>query len=126
MSIFLAQLWSVYLLVVGVAIMMNFKNFLRAAQEIVDSAALMLVTGAVTLILGLIMVMVHNVWVLDWRLLITLLAWLTLAKGIIRLIFPGISEKIIKWMTNPKALRIAAGFSMVLGLYLSYIAYWWW
>ena len=34
------------------------------------------------------MVLVHNVWVADWRIVITLLAWLTLIKGIVRLNLP--------------------------------------
>lgn len=45
-------------------------------------------TGYITLLLGLVTVVAHNVWVADWRVAITILGWVTLFKGIEKIGFP--------------------------------------
>ena len=51
-------------------------------------------TGYITFLLGLITVTLHNVWVFDWRLAITILGWTTLLKGIEKIAFPNRVNKI--------------------------------
>lgn len=45
-------------------------------------------TGYISLLMGLVTVILHNIWVLDWRLAITTLGWGTLVKGIMKIGFP--------------------------------------
>jgi hypothetical protein len=45
-------------------------------------------TGYITFLLGLITVVLHNIWVADWRVAITILGWTTLFKGITKIGFP--------------------------------------
>lgn len=51
-------------------------------------------TGYITFLLGLITVTLHNVWVADWRLAITILGWTTLLKGVEKIAFPNRVNKI--------------------------------
>ena len=51
-------------------------------------------TGYITFLLGLITVTLHNIWVFDWRLTITILGWTTLLKGIEKIAFPDRVNKI--------------------------------
>jgi len=125
MSIFLAQVWGLYLLVMGVGILINTKSYKRAAEEIVKSPAMMMITGAMALMLGLVLIVVHTVIFLDWRLIITLLGWLTLYKGVMRVIFPDTSTKMLKKMLTVKALKISAVVSIVLGIFLSFVGFYW-
>jgi len=48
-------------------------------------------------------VVLHNVWVWDWRVTITILGWLTLIKGILKI---GFSEFIHKQAHHFKAHQI--------------------
>ncbi|HAK53772.1 MAG TPA: hypothetical protein DCM54_17980 [Gammaproteobacteria bacterium] len=50
--------------------------------EMTDDKAFVISTGYITLLLGLVTVIAHNVWVADWRVIITVLGWTTLIKGI--------------------------------------------
>ena len=45
-------------------------------------------TGYITFLLGLITVVLHNIWAVDWRVAITILGWTTLLKGIEKIGFP--------------------------------------
>lgn len=49
---------------------------------------LLLVLVIITLIMGLVTVILYNLWVKDWRVLITILGWSTLIKGISKIRFP--------------------------------------
>ena len=124
-SIFLAQVWGLYLLVMGIGILINAKAYKRAAEEIVKSPAMMLFSGAMALMLGIVLIVAHTVLIFDWRLLVTLLGWLTLYKGVMRIIFPESSVRILKKMLTIQALRITSIASIVLGLFLSFIGFYW-
>ena len=53
-----------------------------------ENKAFVISTGYITYLMGLVTVILHNFWVLDWRVAITILAWSTLIKGIIKIGFP--------------------------------------
>ena len=52
------------------------------------SPALIFISGLFTLAAGLAIVLNHNVWTADWRVLITLLGWLGIIGGLIRILLP--------------------------------------
>lgn len=63
-------------------------GFLRRVIGYTEDKAVTISTGYITFLLGLITVVLHNVWVSDWRVSITLLGWVTLFKGIEKIGFP--------------------------------------
>jgi hypothetical protein len=81
-------------------------------------------SGFIALILGLLIVVSHNVWVLDWRLLITLFGWFGVIKGIIRITFTEFSvkhgEKLLK---NDSSYYTAFGLNFILGLVLTFYGF---
>jgi hypothetical protein len=86
-SIFLAKLIGPFLAVCGVALIFNADAFRIIGGEIVKSPALIYIAGVLALITGLVIVNTHNEWTADWRLVITLLGWLCVVAGVIRLVF---------------------------------------
>ena len=84
----------------------------------------MFVTGYFTLIIGLLMVVSHNIWQWDWRVVITLLAWLTLFKGLSIIIFPQFLDKTtILFLKNTYLQYIASYIDFVLGMLLCYFGF---
>ena len=55
------------------------------AGEFLESHALIFLAGLITLPAGLAIVLTHNVWTADWRVVITILGWLCVIGGIIRI-----------------------------------------
>src|SRR4030066_757137 len=57
-------------------------------KEFIGSRALIFITGALALVAGLAVVNAHNLWVPDWRVIVTVLGWLLILRGIMNLVFP--------------------------------------
>ena len=49
---------------------------------------LIYLSGMLTLTVGLAIVLSHNVWVGDWRLIITIFGWLGVGGGVFRILWP--------------------------------------
>ncbi|HLL27079.1 MAG TPA: hypothetical protein VKT73_05450 [Xanthobacteraceae bacterium] len=91
-SIFLAKLIGPFLAVCGVAMIFNTDAFRVIGEEIIKSPAFIYFAGLFALVAGLAIVNTHNEWVVDWRVTITLLGWLCLIAGVVRLVFPRFVE----------------------------------
>lgn len=91
-SHYLAILWGVTLAVVSLALLKDPKRLETFLAE-KKNGMVMFFWGVVTFVIGLAMVLVHNVWVLDWPVVITLLGWLTVLKGLDLLFLPERMEK---------------------------------
>src|ERR1700681_1263899 len=87
-SIFLAKVLGPLLLVVGGALLVNRKDLDALAQELLRSRLLLFLFGLIDLAIGLAIVLTHNVWVADWRVIITLLRLLLMVRGAIRMLIP--------------------------------------
>jgi hypothetical protein len=83
-----------------------------------------IILGMFALLAGLAIVNAHNLWVSDWRVIITILGWLAIARGALSLLFPnkmyGIGETILASRSGP---MIGAVIVLVLGGILSWMGY---
>ncbi len=86
-SIYLARFWGSLFIILG--LMSIGAKLLGRIIEYTEDKTITVSTGYITFLLGLITVTLHNIWVLDWRLSITVLGWVTLIKGIEKIGFPG-------------------------------------
>jgi len=80
-SVFLARLLGPLLLLPGVGLLVNPRAFRTMASEVVGSITLVYLFGLIDFTAGLAIVLVHNVWTVNWRVLITLIGWLLLIRG---------------------------------------------
>ena len=123
-SIFLAKLLGPILLVAGIAMLVNRKELDALAQEILRSRVLFFLLGLIDLAIGLAIVLTHNVWVADWRLVITLLGWLLMVRGAVRMLIPDQIKPLgTKLLRNPNVVTGSLAVPIVLGLVLSYFGY---
>src|SRR5262249_4542564 len=56
--------------------------------------ALIFITGVLALLAGLAIVNAHNLWVPDSRLVVTVLGWLFILRGIMNLVSPAVVQTI--------------------------------
>jgi hypothetical protein len=123
-SIFLARLLGPLMVIVGAGILINPKPFRTIAGEVVRSLTLVYLFGFFDLVAGLAIVLTHNVWVLNWRVLITLIGWLMLIRGAVRVLAPetvmGYAAKV---MRNKRVIPASGAVVGLLGLVLCYFGY---
>jgi hypothetical protein len=87
-SLFLAKVMGLFLLIVSVILLVNFHKFPKLVKDFAKNSLLIFISGFPALLLGLLIVLNHNIWVNDPRVIITILGWLILVKGVLRLSMP--------------------------------------
>ncbi|MGE3066773.1 MAG: hypothetical protein AB7K67_14375 [Hyphomicrobiaceae bacterium] len=123
-SQFLARLIGPVMFVLGASMVINARIYTEMAAEFVASRALVYLAGAIALTAGLSIVLNHNVWVADWRILITLLGWLATIAGIFRLLFPDTVRSMGRTMfTSEKPVFITGIVWIALGAILAIAGY---
>ena len=80
--------------------------------------------GVLALLAGLAIVNAHNLWVSDWRVIITVVGWLAIIRGVLSLLFPAKMHTIGETITaNTSGPVITALIFLVVGAILSWMGY---
>jgi hypothetical protein len=123
-SKFLSKVIGIYLIIISIAMLINMPQFITQVNILIHDSGNMFVTGFFTLILGILMVVSHNLWRWDWRLVITIIAWLTFLKGASIIIYPQfIAKTTILFMQDMNIAFITAGLDLCLGILLTYFGF---
>jgi hypothetical protein len=94
------------------------------AREFLNSRALIYLSGFITLLLGLLVVVFHNVWVAGWPVIVTIFGWIMVAAGIARMTIPDRLTKLGERMiASAPFLTGAAILYLALGALLSFFGY---
>jgi hypothetical protein len=116
-SVFLARLIGPVMLVIGLAVFANQRAFRELAQEFLASRALMFLSGLIIMPAGLAIVLTHNIWAVDGRVMITMFGWTNLIGGAIRLIAPAyVMATGLAMLKRDYFIPIAAAIWVVTGL----------
>lgn len=124
LTLFLAKVIGWYFVIISLYMLCCQQAVKAIVTDILGQRALMFFIAILTVILGLLLVLSHNIWILGWPVIITVIAWMVLLGGIFRLINPESLTRIAQWwLRNPAYLIIAAVVYLLIGLYLLYRAY---
>src|SRR3979490_450704 len=80
-SAFIARLIGPVMLVIGLAVFANHRALRELAEEFLASRALIFLSGLLIMPVGLAIVLTHNIWAADGRVMITLFGWLNAIGG---------------------------------------------
>jgi hypothetical protein len=123
-SVLIARLMGPVLLALGAGLLVNPTCYRVVADEVLRSHALMVFAGIITLPAGLAVVLTHNVWTPDWRVVITLVGWLMVASGALRIIAP---RQTAAWaasrVKSPSILPAAGVLWLAVGALLCFFGY---
>jgi hypothetical protein len=123
-SIFLAKLIGPVMIVIGLAVLIHQDEFRKLSQEFIASRALLFLSGFVMLPAGIAILLVHNVWRLDWRVLITIMGWLMTIGGAIRLLAPQfVASRGGTMLKHPQMPLIAGIIWAAIGFVLFFYGY---
>jgi hypothetical protein len=115
-SVFIARLIGPIMLVIGLAVLANQSAFREMAEEFLASRALIFLSGLLIMPVGLAIVLTHNIWAADGRVMITLFGWLNLIGGALRLCAPAyVMQTGSVMLKRPHFITIAAAFWVVAG-----------
>ena len=89
-TLILARIFSFYFIVIGLTYFntpSRIRAVLQAAQENVFAQY---VAGIMALLIGGMIISVHNDWTLGWSVLLTVIGWIALVKGTLFILFPNV------------------------------------
>ncbi len=119
LSIFLAKLLGIYLLIVALDLLLRRKEVEGAARDFAASRGLLFFSGSLSLLMGLAIVIGHPVYSHDWRGLITLLGYVLVVRGVLKVAFPGRYQKRMGSLFH-KNYWLLFLIILILGAFLTY------
>ncbi|ODR96755.1 hypothetical protein AUC69_14310 [Methyloceanibacter superfactus] len=123
-STYIARLIGPLFLIMGLGMVVEGDTVRALSQEFLSNLSLIYLAGMLALVAGLAIVNAHNLWVADWRVLITLLGWLSIAGGIFRLLFPGKVQALgTGLVASPAAMIMGGIIVLTMGAILSFVGY---
>ncbi len=119
MSVVLAKILGLYFLSVGLAFIINPDRLRQLYPQIKRDENFLLLGGMLALLIGAFVVALHNIWSLDWPLIITVLGWWSLLKGFGLLVYPDFI-KYFSFLENRSNLfyRLISLVYLCIGLFL--------
>jgi len=123
-AVSIARLAGPLFVVIGIGILLNQPVYSAMVTEAVRSPILVYLSGVASLLAGLAILNAHRAWTADWRVIITVLGWLCVVGGIVRIVLPRLTVSLApKIYSGPAAMLIAGAVVLVLGFYLSFEGY---
>ncbi|MFC1548831.1 hypothetical protein ACFL5E_02610 [Candidatus Omnitrophota bacterium] len=123
-SLFLAKLLGPYFIIVAVGVLFNLKFYYRVMEDFSKNTALLYLGGIMALFFGLLIVLFHNVWAFNWAVIITLMGWLGIIKGIWIICFPNtIARMTAAYVKKGPVIVINLIVILILGIVLSVMGY---
>jgi uncharacterized protein YjeT (DUF2065 family) len=120
---FLASLWGPIILAVGVGVFTSPSYYKKIYRDLENDTLAMLVFGMVAMAVGIMQVQAHNLWDTLPQILISLLGWAVLVKGAAFILAPKFVDKAGDTWVNLKLIPFAGAAMLLLGGYLTYLAY---
>lgn len=123
-SIYLAKLFGPVLVILGLSVLVRFPSLLGAFQDIASSPTLIFILCVLGLLGGIAVILAHNVWAADWRVIITILGWASAVESAVWLILPQtMLHRIVMPLLTPSFLLVYGIVVLLLGGVLSYFGY---
>ena len=122
-SRFIAGLIGPLLGLIGASLLLNRGLAPALAAQLSRDLGLIVVSGGLLLVAGLAVVRSHNVWS-AWPALVTLLGWLAVISGVIRILLPVQLAAWAPTLVQSSAVVTGVGVLLLgLGLFLTAMSY---
>ena len=123
-SILLARFLGLLFVIITAGVLLNLKNYQKVMEDFFENPAMVYIGGLMALVFGIFLVMFHNIWVLNWTVLITILGWSSLIKGILLIVFPNMIFKMTEMCRKSTAvLAVHVVIILALGVFLTIMGY---
>ena len=121
---YIAELFGLYLALMGAVMIVKPQAMREFIAAFGDQRALLYLLGALRVLIGLAIVLGHNRWSGPLPIVITLLGWISLARGIAMLLLPAeIERKVLACFQRSGPYYAAAIVAIALGLWLAYAGF---
>ena len=119
-TLFFAKILGPLYAIIGIGILLNMKTYLNVIEDFIKNAAIVYLCGVAVFVTGMIIVLNHNIWVINWPVVITIMGWMAILKGVFLIIFPNAMVRFTKKFKNMTRVLFAdIIFIIMLGCFLT-------
>ena len=124
-SVLIARVIGVLYLSFGLGTLLSKKYYQVEIGKLLNQPFTLILVGFLATLLGVLMVSYHNMWNTDWTLIITLVSWLVLAKGVLLIILPGVMKKMYSNLnlSGGSFMTYISVFALIGGLFFTYLGF---
>ncbi len=121
---FLSKLIGFYAIAIAIALVVNKQMMVAAVSGLFQDPRVVLVYAVMALGIGLAIVIGHNVWSGRAAILVTIIGWLSLFKGLVLLLLPANAQAAYFLALHyDQYFYVYAAVTFVMGVYLVYAGY---
>ncbi len=123
-SIFFLKFYGYFFFLFAGALLISKKGMKVMIAAFKDETHIMF-TGMLSLIIGLPVIILHNIWTFDVLGFVTFIGWISVVKGVVRIAFPSfVVKKMESYNSESKVWLIIAVLIGAELLYCGYYPYW--
>ncbi|MGD2278557.1 MAG: hypothetical protein PVH45_00500 [Candidatus Omnitrophota bacterium] len=123
-SLFIARIFGLYMVIIASVMLARPGHMKRFIEEFSRNTGVLLLSGIFALFFGLAVILTHNVWAWNWTVLITIIGWIGLIKGIWLITFPDSVGKLSEFYAGAKIFPVVhLTIALLLGIYLTYMGF---
>ncbi len=126
LTVLLSKIFGVYMVIAGIAVFFNRRHLMAGIIAMAKERFAQLVAGMLALLMGLLIVNIHNDWSSMPASLISLIGWIGLLKGLLYIFLPEAQlAKLMKGFTERAWYTVDGILALLIGLYLAGYGYGW-
>ena len=122
-SILLARIISVVYVSAALGAIFSANHYRRLPDDLFGNAGLTYVTGFMTVVLGILIVHYHNTWTKSWPVLITVIGWGALLKGVAIIVMPQVVHRVSTALWFERGVAAFPYVAICLGLLFGYFGF---
>lgn len=118
------QLLGLGYLAAGLGMLINSKFYKRMIEQMLDSPPVIYVSGFMALAVGYLLLAFYSTWGANLRLILTIIGWIALFKGLTAIILPQLLIKVSHGFVRSDKTVTGAGLVMTaLGIVMMYLGF---
>jgi hypothetical protein len=122
-SILISKIIGVIYLSFGVGLLFNRNYYKTELPKLLENTSYLIFGGFIAIIIGIFIIENHNYWVKNWTVVITLIGWIALLKGIGLLAFPSSFSSYKTLLNSELFYKILGPIVLIFGLIFMYLGY---
>lgn len=127
LSLFLAQLFGVYFIIVGLAVLLRPGMMKEIIVSLRGNHVLMILIALAQIVAGAAIAITHSVWSSDFRVVITIIGYWMILEGIFYLLISKKAlRKFLGWFMHPMWYSGGGVIALIFGIALAGIGFGWW
>jgi len=122
--VFIARVVGPLFVVIGLGCLINQQVYSDMIGQAVMVPVMIYLSGLMAFTAGVAMLNGYRAWSADWRVIITILGWLLVIAGVIRIALPTLTAVLaLSLYSGASAMAIVGIIVLIIGAYLSFEGY---